>query len=96
MITDDLREFIARGKAAQAATDALIAKARMTELSEREIKLIIEALAMAAARHEAQGHVTAGRFRRHHDDQAWAMRALRSRLKKLTAKRLLATLGAPQ
>lgn len=49
-------------------------------LTERDIDLIIEALAMAAARHESMGHATAGRFRWRHDEQARLMRTLRRRL----------------
>lgn len=52
----------------------------MTEFSVREIALLIEALTMAASRHESMGHVTATRFRWMHDDKASRMRDLRTRL----------------
>jgi hypothetical protein len=42
--------------------------------------LIVEALAMAASRHESMGNATKGRFRYQHDDKARRMRQLRRRL----------------
>jgi hypothetical protein len=47
-----------------------------------EIGLLLEALAMAASRHESQGHVTKGSFRAEHDEKARLMRELRERLGK--------------
>jgi hypothetical protein len=34
--------------------------------TKQEIELMVEALAMAASRHESMGHVTQGRFRYQH------------------------------
>jgi hypothetical protein len=47
---------------------------------KQEIELMIEALSMAASRHESMGHVTQGRFRFEHDEKASRMRELRARL----------------
>ena len=49
-------------------------------LARNQIDLLVEALAMAASRHESMGHVTQGRFRWEHDDKARRMRELRNRL----------------
>lgn len=45
-----------------------------------ECALVIEALAMAASRHEAMGRTVRGFFMRKHDEKAAAMRILRARL----------------
>ena len=50
------------------------------DLSTRDLELLVEALAMAAARHESMGHVTKDRFRFKHDDKAERMRELRRAL----------------
>jgi hypothetical protein len=52
----------------------------MDHLTQRDIELIVEALQMAAARHESMGHVTTGRFRWRHDEHARRMRQLQARL----------------
>lgn len=49
-------------------------------MTPSECDLVIEALAIAASRHEAQARVTRGYFMRQHDEKAAAMRALRARL----------------
>jgi hypothetical protein len=49
-------------------------------LDVKEIELVTEALALAASRHESQGHVTKGSFRYEHDETARKMRELRIRL----------------
>lgn len=56
----------------------------MIEFTTEELLLIMEALSMAASRHESQGHVTRGAFRAEHDDKAAKMRRLRQRLTRKT------------